>query len=122
MLAASAREHLPMYPATMHGLTARVYGLVTTADATTMPAAIDIMAEIRHPGTLRNDAVLARLPLAELRTHGFEMRIRRALDRGWSQAFLTSPPCATWAAGCRAAGADRNRPRNGRPVAVLCAP
>lgn len=26
MLAASAREHLPMYPATMHGLTALVYG------------------------------------------------------------------------------------------------
>ena len=108
MLAASAREHLPLYPATMHGLTARVYGLVTTADATTMPAAIDIMAEIRHPGTLRNDAVLARLPLAELRTRGYEMLIRRALDRGWRQAFLTSPPYATWAAERHAAGSDRD--------------
>lgn len=106
MLQATPKARVQMYPATMHGLTALVYGLVTTADATTLPAAIDIMAEIRHLATLRNDAIFARLPLAELCTHGFEMLIRRALDRGWSQAFLNSPTYATYATERRAAGLE----------------
>ena len=99
-------EDLPDDPATMHGLTALVYGLVTAADATTLPAAIGIMAEIRHLSRLRDDPVFARLPLAELCTHGFEMLIRRALDRGWQAAFLTSPTYATYAAERRAAGLE----------------
>jgi len=106
MLAATHKARLPMYPATMHGLTALVYGLVTTADAATLPAAIDILAEVRRLGTLRDDAVFARLPLAELCTHGFEMLIRRALDCGWQQAFLTSPAYAAYAAERRAAGLE----------------
>ena len=106
MLAATPKARLAMYPATMHGLTALVYGLVTTADAATLPAAIDILAEVRRLGTLRDDAVFARLPLAELCTHGFEMLIRRALDCGWQQAFLTSPAYAAYAAERRAAGLE----------------
>jgi len=106
MLAATPKVRLAMYPATMHGLTALVYGLVTTADAATLPAAIDILAEVRRLGTLRDDAVFARLPLAELCTHGFEMLIRRALDCGWQQAFLTSPAYAAYAAERRAAGLE----------------
>ncbi len=106
MLAATPKARLPMYPPTMHGLTALVYGLVTTADAATLPAAIDIMADLRRLGTLRNDAVFARLPLAELTTHGFETLIRRALDAGWQQAFLNSSTYAAYAAERRAAGLE----------------
>ncbi|MGQ0565804.1 MAG: AAA family ATPase [Gemmobacter sp.] len=106
MLAATPRARLAMYPATMHGLTALVYGLVTTADAATLPAAIDIMAEVRALGSSRNDAIFARLPLAELCTHGFEMLIRRALERGWQDAFLTSRAYAAYAAERRAAGLE----------------
>jgi MoxR-like ATPase len=106
MLEAGARARPALYPATMHGLTALVYGLVAIADQARLPAAIDIMAEIRHLATLRDEAVFARLPLAELCTHGFEMLIRKALDRGWQAAFLTSASYAAHAAERRAAGLE----------------
>ena len=95
-----------MYPATMHGLTALVYGLVSVADAATLPTVIDIMAELRQLAGLRRDEAYARLPLGELATYGFELLIRKALDRGWQQAFLTSPAYAAYAAERRAAGLE----------------
>lgn len=104
MIAASGRARLALYPASMHGLTALVYALVTAADPQTLPAVIEIMADIRRLASLRDDATLARLPLGELATHGFEMLLRRALERGWQEAFLTSPAYAAYAAERRAAG------------------
>lgn len=106
MIAATGRARLALYPASMHGLTALVYALVTAADAANLPPVIEIMADIRRLSTLRDDSTLARLPLGELTTHGFEMLIRRALDRGWQQAFLTSPAYAAYAAERRAAGLE----------------
>jgi hypothetical protein len=41
-----------------------------------------------------------------LATYGFELLIRKALDRGWQQAFLTSPSYAAYAAERRAAGLE----------------
>jgi MoxR-like ATPase len=106
MIAAGPRRRAEMYPATMHGLTALVYGLVSSADAATLPTVIDIMAELRQLAGLRRDEVFARLPLGELATYGFELLIRKALDRGWQQAFLTSPSYAAYAAERRAAGLE----------------
>jgi MoxR-like ATPase len=106
MIAAGPRQRIEMYPATMHGLTALVYGLVSSADAATLPAVIEIMAEVRQLAGLRRDEVFARLPLGELATYGFELLIRKALDRGWQQAFLTSPSYAAYAAERRAAGLE----------------
>lgn len=106
MLAAGARARLAMYPETMHGLTALTYGLIAVADAETLPGVIEIMAELRHLARLRPEAAFARLPLAELCTHGFETLIRKALDRGWQAAFLTSPAYADYAAERRAAGLE----------------
>ena len=104
MLGAGPRARVALYPDTMHGLTALAYGLVTTATPETLPAAIDIMAELRHLPRLRPEPVFARLPLGELATHGFEMLIARALDRGWQAAFAASPAYADYAAERRAAG------------------
>lgn len=104
MIAAGGRARLALYPASMHGLTALVYALVTAADEGTLPAIIEIMADIRRLSTLRDDATLARLPLGELTTHGFEMLLRRALERGWQAPFLASPAYAAYAAERRAAG------------------
>ncbi len=106
MLEAGRRDRLALYPETMHGLTALVYGLVSVADAGNLPGVIDIMAEVRHLATLRPTPALARLPLGELCTYGFELLIRKALDNGWQQAFLASPAYATYAAERKAAGLE----------------
>lgn len=104
MIAASGRARLALYPASMHGLTALVYALVTAADEGTLPQVIEIMADIRRLSSLRDDPTLARLPLGELTTHGFEMLLRKALERGWQAPFLASPAYAAYAAERRAAG------------------
>ena len=106
MLTATGSARLALYPASMHGLTALVYGLIAVADAQTLPGVIDIMAGVRQLARTRDDAVFARLPLGELCAHGFEMLIRKALDAGWQQAFLTSAAYADYAADRRAAGLE----------------
>lgn len=103
ILAARPADRAAMYPDTMHGLTALVYGLVAAADRTRLPEAIDVMAGLRHLGRSRGPR-FADLPLAELCTHGFEMLIRKALDRGWQEAFLNSASYADYAAERRAQG------------------
>lgn len=105
MLAASPRDRAALYPASMHGLTALIYALVSRADAEVLPDVIDIMAATRTLGVGRG-APFTRLPLAELTTHGFEMLLRRALDRGWEQAFLASDSYAAYAQERRAQGLE----------------
>jgi MoxR-like ATPase len=106
MLAAAPKDRARLYPPGMHGLTALAYGLVARADAETMPACIEIMADLRHLPRLRAEADFARLPLGELTTHGFEMLIRKALDRGWQAAFLASPAYRAYAEERRAQGLE----------------
>ena len=105
MLAARPGDRTAHYPASMHGLTALAYALVARADAANLPAVIEIMAALRHLGRDRG-APFTGLPLAELVTHGFELLIRKALDRGWQGAFLASPAYADYAAERRAAGLE----------------
>lgn len=105
MLDASARDRLALYPASMHGLSALVYALVTRAGAETLPPIIEIMAEIRTLGAARG-APFEAMPLAELCTHGFELLIRKALDNGWQDAFLNSPAYAAYAQERGAAGLE----------------
>ncbi|MGV8950892.1 MAG: AAA family ATPase [Cypionkella sp.] len=106
MIEAGARPRIAMYPATMHGLTALVYGLIAAANAQNLPVVIEIMAEIRQLGSLRSETVFTTVPLGELATYGFELLIRKALDNGWQQAFLTSAAYAAYAAERRAAGLE----------------
>ncbi|MBC7737531.1 MAG: AAA family ATPase [Candidatus Saccharibacteria bacterium] len=106
MIEAGARPRVALYPATMHGMTALVYGLIAIADAQTLPVVIDIMAEIRQLGTLRPGAAFARMPLGELATYGFELLFAKALDQGWQQAFATSSAYAAYAAERKAAGLE----------------
>ncbi len=103
LLEARAAHRLSLYPASLHGMTALVFALVTRAGPETLPAIIDIMAELRDLGA-RRGAPFASMPLAELGTHGFELLLARALERGWQEAFLTSPAYAAYAAEREAAG------------------
>ncbi|MFN4056694.1 MAG: ATP-binding protein [Roseinatronobacter sp.] len=98
MLATSRAERAEMYPRTLHGLTALVYGLIGGSTRATLPAAIEILADLRE---LKG---LGGLPLAELATFGFEMLIGRAFEQGWQDVFAGSAVYAAYASERQAAG------------------
>ena len=99
MLATPRAKRMALYPRTLHGLTALVYGLTGAATPDTLPAAIEILADLRGLG-----AMAPGLPVAELASFGFELLIGRALERGWQAAFAISEAYAGYAAERRAAG------------------
>jgi hypothetical protein len=104
MLAHPRRERVGMYPTTMHGLHALIHGLVGALGPETVGAVIETMADVRDLARLRPEAGFARMPLAELTTHGFEMLIRKGLDLGLEEAFLASPAYRDYAEERKAAG------------------
>lgn len=97
MLAAGRADRAGMYPRSLHGLSALVYGLTGAVTRETLPAGIEILADLRTlPGT--------GLPVAELATFGFELLIGRALAQGWEDAFATSAAYADYARDRQALG------------------
>ena len=102
VLRAPRARRAALLPGTMHGLSALVFALVTMAEAGTLPDTIDTLADLPEAGAQRPD--LARLPLRELTTLGFELLIRRALDKGWEGAFADSPAYAAYASAREAEG------------------
>lgn len=103
-LRGSARHAL--YPDTLHGLTAMIYGLVSMFDGKTAHEVIGIMADLRRLDRLRDDAVFRDLPLTELCTHGFELLIEKGFALNLEKAFLDHPAYARYAAERRAAGLE----------------
>ena len=93
MLAASRDDRAAMYPETLHGLTALIYGLIGTVDEGTLPAGIEILADMRSLSSPAHRA----LPLSELASFGFELLIGRALEQGWQDVFAHSDAYADYA-------------------------
>jgi hypothetical protein len=87
------------YPRNLHGMTALVYGLSGLVRRETLPAAIEILADLRGLG-----ADHAGLPVSELASFGFELLITRAFDQGWQEVFATSAAYQDYAAERRAMG------------------
>ncbi|MEO0360735.1 MAG: ATPase, partial [Pseudomonadota bacterium] len=106
MLAGDAKSRLPLYPDTLHGLNALVFGLVGAADRSNAPIVIETMEEIAGLAARREQPALKALPLAELRAFGFEMLMAKALREGFADAFAASPAYARYAEERRAAGLD----------------
>ena len=100
MLATARGDRGPLYPKSLHGLTALVYGAVGAANPQTLPGLIEILADLRHLSGTGH----AGLPVSELASFGFEALISRALDRGWQDAFAASAAYADYAAERQAAG------------------
>jgi MoxR-like ATPase len=100
LIATPRGKRAALYPARLHGLTALVYALAAAVTRETLPAAIEILADL--PGL--SVPALAGLPRAELASFGFELLVARALERGWEEVFATSPAWAAWEEGRRAAG------------------
>ncbi len=106
MLAADGAARIAMYPATMHGLNALIFGLVGALKATTAGDAIAIMADLRRLAELRPEPAFGRMPLGELATYGFEMLIRRGLELGLGPAFVESRAYLAYAEEHAALGLD----------------
>jgi ATPase family associated with various cellular activities (AAA) len=100
MLATPRADRLALYPETLHGLTALVFGLVGMVTRETLPAAIEILADLRTHRGLSSGG----LPTSELASFGFELLIGRALAQGWQEVFATSKAYAAYAADRRALG------------------
>jgi hypothetical protein len=93
MLAAPRADRAAMYPTTLHGITALIYGLLGVVYRVTLPAGIEILADLRK---LDGPAHRA-LPLSELASFGFELLIGRALQQGWQDVFARSDAYADYA-------------------------
>lgn len=95
-----------LYPETLHGLNAVVFGLVGAANDETIGTAIDCMEQIRRLAALRSEATFDALPLSELSAFGFEMLLAKALKADLSDAFANSAAYQRYAEDRRAAGLD----------------
>lgn len=98
MLEERGAARLALYPASLHGLTALVYALVTLAQEETLPQVIEVMAGIATLAQERASPDFARLPLGELATYGFELLIDKALAQGWQEVFRSSQAYADYMA------------------------
>ncbi len=106
LIEAAPAARAELYPESLHGLNALIYGLVGAADVGRIDRVIEVMAGIRDLDRARAEPVFASLPLGELCTFGFEMLIRKALETGLQEAFLRSEAYAAYAADRQAAGLD----------------
>jgi hypothetical protein len=100
MLATPRADRGELYPRKLHGLTALIYGLVGAVSRETLPAAIEILADLKGVGEQGSSG----LPLGELTSFGFELLIGRALEKGWADVFAGNPAYADYAAERQAAG------------------
>jgi len=100
MLETARGKRAELYPKTLHGLTALIYGLVAVVDRDSLPDAIDILADLRG----LDAAAFRGMPLGELAGFGFELLIGRALEQGWEDVFAASDSYAAYAAERQAAG------------------
>ncbi|MFK7944859.1 MAG: AAA family ATPase [Paracoccaceae bacterium] len=104
MLAADSAHRLDLYPESLHGLHALLYGLVAVLDRQNANDVVAIMAGIRTLAADRSEGGFARMPLAELCTYGFEMLIKKGLDLGLGDVFLAHPAYKAYAAAREAQG------------------
>ncbi|TCP58711.1 MoxR-like ATPase [Rhodovulum bhavnagarense] len=97
MLEADRKTRIGLYPASMHGLNALIYGLIGVLDGRNVEGVIDVMADIRILSHQREEPEFKRMPLGELTTYGFEGLIRKGLDLGLGERFLSHDAYKTYA-------------------------
>lgn len=104
LLAAKGAQRTALYPETLHGLYALVYGLSGAVSAVQLDAILDVLAGIGGLAQTRSEPIFQRLPLAELVTYGFELVLGRALDQGLADTVLGNAAYQSYAAQREAAG------------------
>jgi uncharacterized protein YjeT (DUF2065 family) len=83
-------ERARMYPVNQYGLQAMVFGLLGHLQETNVEPSIEIMVDIGKLPKLRpeENKELSKLPLMELRTHGMESLIAKAMEMKLESAVL----------------------------------
>lgn len=107
MITTPRRARVDMYPMTMHGLQAMVFGLVGLADQDNMYPVFEILVDIMELPRLRpSDTDFTRLPLAELTTYGFENVLSKLLESGLGTEILENSIYKSYSAKRRELGLE----------------
>lgn len=97
MVKAPRAERVAMYPNSLHGLNALVFGLVGTVSAETLEPAMQILFDMRQLDKLRaGEEEFRRHPIKELSINGFELLFEKALAMGLDAAITESPTYAEY--------------------------
>jgi hypothetical protein len=108
MVKKSRAERIKMYPHTMHGLNAMVFGLLGLASKENLNEVVEIMVDMRDLVAKRPDAAddFKKLPLKELQTHGFESLIGKYMSMNLGQELLNHPAFQQYSAERQADGLE----------------
>jgi hypothetical protein len=91
MLDTPRKARAALYPQTLHGLNAVIFGVAGAVSGSNADAAIEAILDIGQLAVLRkSDRAFAALPLRELATAGFEMLIERCLALGLAHLILNN--------------------------------
>lgn len=94
MIETPREKRLKMYPTTMHGLNAMVFGVIATITRETLEPCCEILVDMGNLDTLRSaDKEYRSLPLREIETYAFETlmeKLSQSQDMGYED--LTSSP------------------------------
>ncbi|WP_282053099.1 ATP-binding protein [Phaeobacter inhibens] len=92
MLRRPRKDRLALYPVSMHGLQAMIFGLTGVADKDNMQPVFEILTDTMELAALRpEEETYASLPLAELTTYGFETILSKLMDSGLGYEILENP-------------------------------
>lgn len=86
LLAAGKKQRAALYPASMHGLNAVIFGISSSVQAETLDAAVETVLGIGDLG--KRNKTFSALPLKEIATAGFEMLIERCFTLGLADQVL----------------------------------
>lgn len=107
MVSMPRRDRVELYPNSMHGLQAMVFGLVGLANESNMDPVFEILVDTMDLVRLRpNEDSFLRLPLAELTTYGFESVLSKLLDTGLGSEILENPIYQSYSAKRRELGLE----------------
>ncbi len=107
MVSMPRRDRVKLYPDTMHGLQAMVFGLVGLANESNMDPVFEILVDTMDLVHLRpKEDSFPRLPLAELSTYGFESVLSKLLEAGLGLEILENPIYQSYSAKRRELGLE----------------
>lgn len=99
MLKVPRRDRARMYPASLHGLNAMVFGLNVTVGPETIEPALEILLDMRRLDRIRIDEPAFRsLPIKELAVNGFELVFQTAVTMKLENVLMDSPAYAEYEA------------------------
>ncbi|WP_108819281.1 ATP-binding protein [Pseudovibrio sp. Alg231-02] len=92
LVEAPRKSRAPLYPNTLHGLNALIFGLVGYLNDKNIDAVIECTLDIGELQILNPKSVeLKKIPLREIATAGFEMIIETSLQKGLADHILSNP-------------------------------